>query len=59
MHPTDPQFDEDMMRHISVEDFEAAKNSHERYMQGHRDFDAGKIKTANELLAEGIIGKAY
>jgi flagellar basal body rod protein FlgF len=59
MHPNDPQFDEDMFRHISVEDFEAAQNSHKKYMQGHKDFEDGKIKTANERLDAGINGESY
>ena len=59
MHPNDPQFDEDQLRHISVEDFDAASKSHERYMQGHKDFEDGKIKTANERLDAGISGENY
>jgi flagellar basal body rod protein FlgF len=59
MHPDDSQFDEDMLRHVSVEDFEAASKSHERYMQGHKDFEDGKMKTANERLDAGISGEGY
>ena len=59
MHPDDPQFDEDLLRHLSVEDFDYAANSHKRYMQGHKDFEEKNMKTANERLDAGINGEGY
>ena len=57
MHPDDPQFDEDLLRHLSVEDFDYAANSHKRYMQGHKDFEE-RMKNEENKDA-GINGEGY
>jgi hypothetical protein len=38
------------LRHVSVEDMEAAKAHNTSYQEGHKKFDRGEIKTANELF---------
>jgi hypothetical protein len=45
-----PEIEEEPLRHVSIEDFMAAKAHNEEYQEGHRKFDRGEIKTANERL---------
>jgi hypothetical protein len=43
-----PEIEEEWLRHVSLEEMAAAKAHNEAYKEGHRAFDRGEIKTANE-----------
>jgi hypothetical protein len=47
--------EEEPMRHVGKEDWEAAKKSREKYEKEHKAFERGEIKTANERFSEGLL----
>jgi hypothetical protein len=47
------------LRHVSVEDMEAAKAHNTSYQEGHKNFDKGEIKTTNERIDSGELPNRY